>query len=76
MHELFDYIFSEKKKTKYTKKLYKNPSDCNKDLLNNQANGSTRLIIQAKEKHIAKMSDKLDNPNIAPKMCWSIISRF
>ena len=75
MHELFDYIFSEKK-TKYTKRFYENPSDCNKDLLNNQANGSTRLIIQAKEKHIAKMSDKLDNPNIAPKMYWSIISRF
>ena len=35
-----------------------------------------RLIIQAKEKHIAKMSAKLDNPNTAPKTYWSIISRF
>ena len=35
-----------------------------------------RLIIQAKEKHITKMSAKLDNPNAAPKTYWLIISRF
>ena len=67
---------SLKKRTKYAKRFYKNPSDYNKDLLNNQANECTRFIIQAKEKHIAKMSAKLDNPNTALKTYWSIISRF
>ena len=69
-------ISSLKKRTKYTKRFYKNPSDYNKDLLNNQADECKMLIIQAKEKHIAKMSAKLDNPNTAPKMYWSITSRF
>ena len=69
-------ISSLKKRTKYTKRLYKNPTDYNKDLLINQANQCTMLTIQAKEKHIAKMSAKLDNPNTARKTYWSIISRF
>ena len=38
-------ISSLEKTTKYTKRFYKNPSDYNKDLLNNQANECTRLII-------------------------------
>ena len=58
-------ISSLKKRTKYTEGFYKNPSDYNKDLLNNQPNECTRLIIQTKEKHIPKMSGKLDNPNTA-----------
>ena len=65
-----------KKRKKYTKRFFKNPTDFNKDLLNHQANECTMLIFQAKEKHIAKMSDKLDKPNTAPKRHWSIISRF
>ena len=79
-------ISSFKKRTKYTKRFYKNPSEYNKDLLNNQVNECTRLIIQAKKtskqtkkktkKQIAKMSAKLDNPNTAPKTYWSIRSRF
>ena len=69
-------ISSLKRRTKYTKRFYKNSSDYNKDLLNNQANECTRLIIQAKEKHIAKISAKFDNPNVAPKTYWSIISRL
>ena len=62
----FIYFFSEKK-MKYTKRFYKNPSDYNKDLLNNQANKCTRLIMKAKEKHIAKMNANLDNPITPPK---------
>ena len=69
-------ISSLKKRTKYTKRFYKNSTDYNKDLLNNQANECRRLIIQAKEKHIVKMSAKLDNPNTAPETYWSLISRF
>ena len=59
-----------KKRTKYTKRFYKNPSDYNKDLLNKQANEPTKLIIQANKKHITKMSAKLDNPSTAPKTDW------
>ena len=65
MDELIYYFL--KKRTKYTKNFDENPSDYNKDLLNNQANECMRLIIQAKEKHITKMSAKLDKPNTAPK---------
>ena len=68
MDELIYYFFSEKR-AKYTKRFYKN-------LLNNQANECTRFVIQAKEKHIAKISAKLVNPNTAPKTYWSIISKF
>ena len=73
MDELIYYFFSKKKNTK---RFYKNPTDYDEDLLNNQANECTRLIVQAKEKHIAKMSTKLDNPNTAPKTHWSIVRRF
>ena len=66
-------ISSLKKRTKYSKRFYKNPSDYNKNLLNNQANRCTKLIIQAKEKNISKMSAKLDNPNTTPKTYWSIL---
>ena len=38
-----------KKRTKYTKRFYKNTTDYNKDLLNNQANECARLNIQAKK---------------------------
>ena len=47
-------ISSMKKRTKYTKRFYKNPSDYNKDLLNNQANEFKKLIIHAKEKILPK----------------------
>ena len=69
-------ISSLQRRTKYTKRFDENPSDYNKDLLNNQVNECTRFIIQAKEKHIAKVSAKLDNPNTAPKTYWPIISNF
>ena len=43
MNELV--ISSLKKRTEYTKRFYKNPSDYNKNLLNDQAKGCTKLII-------------------------------
>ena len=61
MEELIYYFLSEKR-TKCTKSFYKNPSDYNKDLSDNHATECTRLIILTKEKHIAEMSTKLDNP--------------
>ena len=76
MDELIYYFFPEKKITKHTKRFDEKSTDDNKDILNNQANKCTGLIIQAKEKHIAKMSAQLDNLKTAPKTYWSIISRF
>ena len=38
-------IFSLKKRTKYTKRFYTNPSGYNKDLLNNLPNKCVKLII-------------------------------
>ena len=76
MDELIYYFFPEKKRTKHTKRFDEKSTDDNKDILNNQANKFTGLIIQAKEKHVAKMSAQLDNLKTAPKTYWSIISRF
>ena len=70
------FIPSLKKERSTLKGFIKIPQLIIKDLLNNQANECTKLIIQEKEKHIAKMSAKLDNPSIAPKTYWSIIRRF
>ena len=69
-------ISSLKKRKKYVERFYDNPSDYNKDLLNDQASACTKLINQAKVNHVSKISTKLENPDTAPKTCWSIISRF
>ena len=56
--------------------FYKNPSDCNDNNLYSQASKCTNLILQAKAENIAKTSAKLDDPKLAPKTYWSIVSRF
>ena len=66
MDELIYYLFSEIR-TKYTKRFYKNLWGYNQVLLSNQANECTRIITQTKEKHVAKMTTKLDNPHTPPK---------
>ena len=65
MDQLIYYFFSGKKRS--TQRFYKNPSDYKKDILNTRANESAKLIIKAKEKHIAKISAKLDDSGTAPK---------
>ena len=40
------------------------------------ANECTRLIIAAKEKHLTRLSAKLEDPSTAPKTYWSILNRF
>ena len=47
-----------------------------KELLLHQVSKCTKLIIEAKDEHLAELSSKLDNPNAAPKTHWSIINRF
>ena len=42
----------------------------------NQANKCTQLILGAKQKNIANMSVKCDDPKTAQKTYWSILSRF
>ena len=54
---------------------YRNPSEYNKETLN-QANQCTKLIIEAKQNYIAKMSSKLDCPGTSPKTYWSIINKL
>ena len=45
-------------------------------MLPHQVRKCTKLIIEAKDNHLAKLSSKLDNPDTAPKTYWPIINRF
>ena len=45
-------------------------------MLLHQVSKCTKLIAEARDKHLAKLSSKLDNPDTAPKTYWSIINRF
>ena len=45
-------------------------------MLLHQVSECTKLIIEAKDKHLAKLSSKLNNPDTAPKTYWSIINKF
>ena len=58
------------------KRYYRNPSEYNKETLLNQVNECTKLIIEAKQNYIAKMSSKLDCPDTASKTYWSMINIF
>ena len=58
------------------KRYYRNPSEYNKETLLNQVNKCTKLIIEAKQNYIAKMSSKLDCPDTASKTYWSMINIF
>ena len=67
---------SLRKRSRLTKRYYANPTDYNKEMLLHQVSECTKLIVEAKDKHLAKLSSKLDNPDTAPKTYWSIINRF
>ena len=58
------------------KRYYRNPSEYNKETLLNQANEFTKLITEAKQNYIVKLSSKLDCPDTASKTYWLIINRF
>ena len=53
--------------SKLTKRYYANPTEYNEMLLHHQVSEWTKLIVQAKGKHLAKLSSKLDNPDTVPK---------
>ena len=67
---------SLRKRSKLTKRYYANPTDYNKEMLLHQVSECTKLMVEAKDKHLAKLSSKIDNPDTAPKTYWSIINRF
>ena len=45
-------------------------------MLLHQVSECTKLIVEAKDKHLAKLRSKLDNPDTDPKTYWFIINRF
>ena len=53
-----------------------NPTVSNKEALDIQSQECTSLITEPKDRYIAKMSPKLDNPKSVPKRYWSIINKF
>ena len=69
-------IISALKRSILVKRYYRNPSEYNKETLINQSNECTKLVTEAKQNYIAKMSLKLDFPDTASETYWAIINRF
>ena len=69
-------ISALKKRSILVKRYYRNPSEYNKETLINQSNECTKLIIEAKQNYIAKMSSKLDWADTTLSTYWAIINRF
>ena len=67
---------SLKKQSKLSKRYHRNPTAINKEALDFQAKECSSLIIESKERHIAKMKAKLDNPKTVTKTYWSIKINF
>ena len=67
---------SLKKRTKLTKRYHTNPTVSNKEALDIESQKCTSLINESKDRYIAKMSVKLDNPKSVPKRYWSTINKF
>ena len=45
-------------------------------MLLHQVSECMKLFVEAKDKHLARLSLTLDGPDTSPKTCWSIIDRF
>ena len=60
-----------KKRTKLTKNYHMNPTVSNKEGLDIQSQECTLLINESKDRYIAKISAKLDNPKSVLKTYWS-----
>ena len=67
---------SLKKRSKLTKIYHSNPTSNNTEALDCLAKECTSLIIESKDRFVAKMSAKVDNPKTVPKTYWSIINIF
>ena len=53
-----------------------NPTVINKEALDIQRQECTSLMNEPKDRYIAEMSAKLDNPKSVPKTYWSIVNQF
>ena len=74
-----DYIKSRlRERSKMTKKYYKyGQVKSYLDELQEKTDECTALILDAKEKYVRCMSNKLNDPSLtAPKTYWSILNRF
>ena len=67
---------SLKKQSKLTKWYHSNCTANNKEALDFHGKEYTSLIIESKERYIAKMNAKLDNTKTISKTYWSIINNF
>ena len=67
---------SLKNRTKLTKRYRMNPRVSNKEALDIESQKCTSLINESKDRYIAKMSVKLDNPKRVPKRYWPTINKF
>ena len=65
-----------KKRSILAKRYHSNPIANNKEALGIHAKACTSLIIESKERYIAKMSSKLHNAKTNPKTYWLIINKF
>ena len=75
MDKHFDNLCAEKRSIR-AKRYYTNPSEYNKETLINQSNECTKVIIEAKQSYIAKMSSKVDSSDTTSKMYWAVLIRF
>ena len=73
-----DYIKSRlRERSKMTKKYYKyGQVKSYLDELQEKTDEFTALILDAKEKYVRCMSNKLNDPLTASKTYWSILNRF
>ena len=55
-HTWRSFTFSKVARSKLTKRYYANPRDYNKEMLLHQVSKYTKLIIEAKDKHLAKLT--------------------
>ena len=62
------------KKSKFTKRYYANSTDYNMEILLHQVSECMKLIVEAKDQHLAKF--KIDNPHLTQKTHWSVINEF
>ena len=53
-----------------------NPTASKKEALDIQSKECISLINESKDRYIAKMGARLDNPKTIPKTYWSIINKF
>ena len=66
-------ISSLKNRYKLAKTYCSNPTEENKNLLTNNSNECSYLILKAKERLTSKLSKRLNHPSTMPKAYWSIL---